>query len=56
MDPYIDLIVDDIMSLNRMTIYDAHSDENFQLKANIVLHVVDYPGQKKMFKSQGNLI
>ena len=53
MDPYVDLIVDDIMALNSMTAYDAHSGERFRLKANILLHVFDYPGQNKIFKSQG---
>ena len=53
MDPYIDLIVDDIMSLNSVNVYDAHMGEDFKLKANILLHVLDYPGQNKLFKSQG---
>lgn len=49
MDPYVDLIVDDILSLNSTRAYDAHSDEYFQLKGNILLHVFDYPGQNKVF-------
>lgn len=54
MDPYVDLIVDDITSMNTLTAYDAHVGEDFKLKANILLHVLDYPGQNKLFKSQGN--
>lgn len=53
MDPYVDLIVDDIISLNSLSVYDAHMGEEFKLKANILLHVLDYPGQNKLFKSQG---
>ena len=53
MDPYVDLLVDDIMSLNMTSAYDAHNDESFHLKANITLHILDYPGQNKLFKSQG---
>lgn len=53
MDPYIDLIVDDILSLNSTKVYDAHAGEYFEAKANVLLHVCDYPGQNKVFKSQG---
>ena len=56
MDPYIDLIVDDTTALNSMTVYDARCSEYFQLKANILLHLLDYPGQNKMFKSQGKAL
>ena len=50
MDPYVDLIVDDIII--SLSAYDAHMGEDFKLKANILLHVLDYPGQNKLFKSQ----
>ena len=51
-DPYVDLIVD-IISLNSLRVYDVHMGEDFKLKANILLHVLDYSGQNKLFKSQG---
>ena len=44
-DPYVDVLVDDVMSLNKLKIYDAYKGETFQLKANILLHIFDYPGQ-----------
>ena len=46
-DPYVDVLVDAIVYLNEMTMYDAYKDEMFWLKANVVLHILDYPGQNK---------
>ena len=47
-DPYVDVLVDDILDLNAMTVFNACNDEMFQLKANVVLHIFDYPGQNKI--------
>ena len=52
-DPYIDILVDDILHLNQLTMHDAYKDEKFQLKANILLHIFDYPGQNKILHCQG---
>ena len=52
-NPYVDVLVDDIIHLNTLTLYDGHSDETFALKANIVLNVFDYPGQNKVLRCQG---
>lgn len=54
-DPYIDVLVDDIMHLNTLRVYDGYKNETFSLKANIVLNVFDYPGQNKVLKCQGML-
>lgn len=53
MDPYIDVLVDDILDLEKLVVYDEYRKEHFTLKGNILLHVLDYPGQTKLFKSQG---
>ena len=53
MDPYLDIVVDDILDLENVTVYDAYKNESFSLKGNVLLHVLDYPGQNKVFKSQG---
>lgn len=55
-DAYVDVLIDDIMDLNTLTIYDGHADETFNLKANIVLNIFDYPGQNKVLHCQGELI
>lgn len=54
-DPYLDVIVDDILDLEKVTVYDAYRNEKFTLKGNILLHILDYPGQNKVFKSQGTM-
>jgi len=56
MDPYLDILVDDILDLQNTLVFDAYQTEHFQLKGNIVLHILDYPGQNKVFKSQGSYI
>ena len=53
LDPYVDIIVDEIMHLNSLILYDAYHEERFKLKANVVLQVFDYPGQNKMLKCVG---
>lgn len=53
MDPYLDIVVDDIMDLKEMTIYDGYRNETFTLNGNICLHILDYPGQNKVFNSHG---
>ena len=52
-NPYVDVLVDDIMHLNTLTVYDGYNDETFPLKANIVLNVFDYPGQNIVLHCQG---
>ena len=52
-DPYLEIVADDIASLNGMKVYDACDDCEFELKASLLLHVLDYPGQGKVFHSQG---
>jgi len=52
-DPYLDILVDDMLDMNELMVYDAYKDEKFQLRANIVLHIFDYPGQNKVLHCQG---
>lgn len=54
-DPYVEVLVDDVLSLNKLKVYDAYKNEMFQLKANIVLHIFDYVGQNKVLHCQGTL-
>lgn len=56
LDPYLDLIVDDIHHLNKLKMHDGLNDEEFELQANILLHVFDYVGQTKVFKMHGELL
>ena len=54
-DPYMEVVVDDIFSLNKLEMYDAHSNSTFKLSTNICLHIFDYPGQNKILHCQGML-
>lgn len=54
LDPYLCLLVDEIETLNGLSFYDAYRREHFSLKVDIMLHVLDYPGQNKVFHCQGN--
>ena len=50
LDPYLQLVVDELQSINGSEIYDSYRCELFKLKATITLCVLDYPGQNKVFK------
>ena len=52
-DPYLDIVVDDVTALNGIELYDAYDGCIFKLKATVLLHVLDYPGQNKVFHCQG---
>ena len=52
-DVYLDILVDDILELNNLTVYDGFKDEEFKLMADILLHTLDYPGQNKVFHCHG---
>lgn len=52
-DPYLDIIANNIASLNGIKMYDAFDDCHFELKASLLLHILDYPGQGKVSHSQG---
>lgn len=45
LDPYIEVFVDEIRALQGLDCYDAYRNENFKLNINILMNVLDYPGQ-----------
>ena len=53
MDPYLDVLVDELIQMNGLQVLDAYREETFELKAQLLLHVLDYPGQNKVFHTQG---
>ena len=55
-DPYMEIIIDNVLSLNGIEIYDACDKTTFKLKSNILLYMFDYPGQSKVLHSQGNIL
>ena len=50
LDPYLNILIDDISG---HTLLHSFKDEHFTLKANILLHILDYPGQNKVFHCNG---
>ena len=46
--PYLEVLVDELMSLYQASVYDAYQKATFKLKVHI-LHILDYPGIAKMF-------
>ena len=55
-DPYVEILVDEIIRLNGMKCYDAYKDEEFHLKVGILMHVLDYPGHNKLFHCHGEYL
>ena len=49
LDTYLQLLVDDLLSISRSEIFDAYTGEYLTLKADITLHVLDYLVQGKVF-------
>ena len=52
-DPYLELIVEELSQVNGMKCWDSHRNEEFHLQVTIQLHILDYPGQNKVFHCQG---
>ena len=52
-DPYLQVLVDELQSINSVTAYDAHQKSSFNLQAYLLLHIFDYPGQNKVFHCYG---
>ena len=53
-DPYLEIVVDEFLSLSNKTIYDSYSNAPFQLKLHVLFHVLDYPGICKVFNTLGS--
>lgn len=52
-DPYIEILVDEIRSFNDVQCYDAYLEEHFDMKIDILFHILDYPGHNKLFHCVG---
>ena len=52
-DAYLDILVDEILSLQDSVVYDAYQRDNFNLKLSVMLNILDYPGQNKIFHCHG---
>ena len=53
LNPYLDILVEELERMEGMEIYDGHNQNTFSLKARIILSVLDYPGHNKVFQCHG---
>ena len=51
--PYLEVVVDELLSLSNSQIYDAYRQADFNLKVEILFYVLDYPGVGKLFNVHG---
>ena len=54
LQPYLDIIVDELLSLSNWPLYDAYQEAPFTLKADILYYTLDYPGIGKVFNRMGS--
>lgn len=54
LDPYLDIVVDELLALSNQSLYDAYQQAPFALKVNILLYTLDYPGIGKVFHTMGS--
>lgn len=52
--PYLEVLVDEMLELTGSTILDAYCKAPFELKLEILLYVLDYPGIGKVFGVAGS--
>ena len=52
-DPYLEVVVDEIMTLSENLFYDGYRDEQFCFRVHLHNYVLDYPGLNKVFCCSG---
>jgi len=53
LNPYLSILVDELLAITNKKVLDAYQDAPFTLKVNVLLYVLDYPGISKVFKIKG---
>ena len=54
LEPYLEIVVDEILALSDRTLYDAYAKAPFSMKINVLLYTLDYPGIGKVFSTLGS--
>lgn len=54
LNPYLDILVDELLELSGSVLYDAYQQAPFQVKAEVLLYILDYPGICKVFSVVGS--
>ena len=52
-DPYLEVVVDEILDLSGVTFFDAFKGAPFTFKVSLLNYVLDYPGLGKVFTAAG---
>ena len=51
---YLELIVDELLSLADISLFDAYKGAPFKVKVELMLYILDYPGVCKIFNVSGS--
>ena len=54
MQPYLDVLVDELLQLSGKQIYDAYKKAPFAFKCEVISYILDYPGIGKVFNVLGS--
>lgn len=54
LNPYLEILVDEILELSSSTLYDAYQKAPFTCKVAILLYILDYPGISKVLSVVGS--
>ena len=53
-DPYVEVLVDELLGLFDTPFYDGYNKEKFKFRVNLHNYVLDYPGLNKVFCCSGS--
>lgn len=54
LNPYIDIMVDELLELSSSTLFDSYQNAPFKCKVAILLYILDYPGIGKVMSVVGS--
>ena len=54
LNPYLEILVDELLGLSNRRLFDSYSCAPFDLKVEIFLYVLDYPGIGKVLSTMGS--
>jgi len=54
LNPYLDILVDEMLEISASTIFDAYQNAPFTCKVELLLYILDYPGICKLFGIVGS--
>lgn len=54
LNPYLDILVDELLELSSYKFYDAYRNVPFEYKVAVLLYILDYPGMCKTLSVVGS--